>query len=83
MTANSIFLVNAFPLMQVNSENMLYYKLNFFPSNSTLNNQLYLSSGSLYPYQSSGDCHSGRAIPPKKLFGSLLLLNITKVEPKY
>ena len=68
--------------MQVNSENILYYWLNCYPSNSTLNSQLSLLDGSLPQLKYSGDSQWGAAIPPKKLFGSSLLLNITKVEPK-
>ena len=46
---------------------------------SILNNQLHLSAGSAI--NSPFEFQEGAAIPPKKLFGSLLLCIITKVEP--
>ena len=56
--------------------------LNCFPSNSILNSQLDLSAGSLAQESFFGDSQLGTAIPPKKLLGSSLLLNINNVEPK-
>ena len=52
----------------------------FYPT-SILNSQLHSSAGSAIYFYFLFEFHEGAAIPPKKLFGSLLLCIITKVGP--